>query len=170
VEFEEYVSARGQELVRLGFTVSGDYQRAEDLAQIALMQAFRSWRKVRKVDDPHNYVRRTLINAYLSMTRRRSFSEAPRAEIDPRRTVPDPAVDVVNSDSLWRALATLSARERVVLVLRYYEDLDDRTIAEVLGIKPSSVRATASRALATLRQSRIQNEATHSNRVDERLS
>ena len=47
MEFEEYVSARGQELVRLGFTVSGDYQRAEDLAQIALMQAFRSWRKVR---------------------------------------------------------------------------------------------------------------------------
>lgn len=164
MEFEEYVSARGQELVRLGFTVSGDYQRAEDLAQIALMQAYRSWRKVRKADDPHNYVRRILINAYLSMTRRRSFSEAPTADIDPRRTVPDPAADIVNSDDLWRALATLSARERVVLVLRYYQDLDDRTIGEVLGIKPSSVRATASRALATLRQTR------QSNRVDERLS
>lgn len=164
MEFEEYVSARGQELVRLGFTVSGDYQRAEDLAQIALMQAYRSWRKVRKADDPHNYVRRILINAYLSMTRRRSFTEAPTADIDPRRTVPDPATDIVNSDDLWRALATLSARERVVLVLRYYQDLDDRTIGEVLGIKPSSVRATASRALASLRQTR------HTNRVDERLS
>jgi RNA polymerase sigma-70 factor (sigma-E family) len=164
VEFEEYVSARGQELVRLGFTVSGDYQRAEDLAQIALMQAYRSWRKVRKADDPHNYVRRILINAYLSMTRRRSFSEAPTADIEPPRTVPDHATDIANSDDLWRALATLSPRERVVLVLRYYQDLDDRTIAEVLGIKPSSVRATASRALASLRQTR------HSNRVDERLS
>ena len=39
-----------------------------------------------------------------------------------------------------------------MLVLRYYQDLDDRTIADVLGIKPSSVRATASRALATLRK------------------
>jgi RNA polymerase sigma-70 factor (sigma-E family) len=164
VEFEEYVSARGQELVRLGFTVSGDYQRAEDLAQIALMQAYRSWRKVSKADDPHNYVRRILVNEYLSMTRRRSFSEAPTAEIDPRRTVPDPANDIANSDDLWRALATLSARERVVLVLRYYQDLDDRMIADVLGIKPSSVRATASRALASLRKTR------HSNRVDERLS
>jgi RNA polymerase sigma-70 factor (sigma-E family) len=164
VEFEEYVSARGQELVRLGFTVSGDYQRAEDLAQIALMQAFRSWRKVRKADDPHHYVRRILINAYLSMTRRRSFSEAPTAELDPHRTVPDHATDIVNSDDLWRALAALSARERVVLVLRYYQDLDDRTIADVLGIKPSSVRATASRALATLRETR------QSQRIDERLS
>jgi RNA polymerase sigma-70 factor (sigma-E family) len=164
VEFEEYVSARGQELVRLGFTVSGDYQRAEDLAQIALMQAFRSWRKVRKADDPHHYVRRILINAYLSMTRRRSFSEAPTAEIDSPHTVPDPATGIVNSDDLWRALAALSARERVVLVLRYYQDLDDRTIADVLGIKPSSVRSTASRALATLRATR------QSQRIDERLS
>ena len=164
MEFEEYVSARGQELVRLGFTVSGDYQRAEDLAQIALMQAFRSWRKVRKADDPHHYVRRILINEYLSMTRRRSFSEAPTADLDPQRTVPDHASDIANSDDLWRALAALTARERVVLVLRYYQDLDDQTIADVLGIKPSSVRATASRAVAALRKAR------ESHRVDERLS
>ena len=164
MEFEEYASARGQDLVRLGFTVSGDYQRAEDLAQIALMQAFRTWRRVRRADDPHNYVRRILVNSYLSMTRRRSFSEAPAAELDIDRTVPDPATGIVNSDDLWRALATLSARERVVLVLRYYQDMDDRTIADVLGIKPSTVRATASRALASLRRTR------QSHRVDERLS
>ncbi|MDX6294131.1 MAG: hypothetical protein QOH50_3206 [Kribbellaceae bacterium] len=164
MEFEEYASARGQDLVRLGFTVSGDYQRAEDLAQIALMQAFRTWRRVRRADDPHNYVRRILVNSYLSMTRRRSFSEAPAAELDTDRTVPDPATGIVNSDDLWRALAALSARERVVLVLRYYQDMDDRTIADVLGIKPSTVRATASRALASLRRTR------QSHRVDERLS
>ncbi|HWD80724.1 MAG TPA: sigma-70 family RNA polymerase sigma factor, partial [Kribbella sp.] len=134
-----------------------------DLAQIALMQAFRSWRKVRKADDPHHYVRRILINAYLSMTRRRSFSEAPTADLDPQQTVPDHAAGIANSDGLWRALARLSARERVVLVLRYYQDLDDQTIADVLGIKPSSVRATASRALAALRK------AQESHRVDERL-
>ncbi|MFD7160178.1 SigE family RNA polymerase sigma factor [Kribbella sp. NPDC059898] len=163
MEFEEYVSARGQELVRLGFTVSGDYQRAEDLAQIALMQAFRKWRKVRTADDPHHYVRRILVNEYLSMTRRRSFSEAPTADLDPQRTVPDHATGIANSDGLWQALARLSARERVVLVLRYYQDLDDQTIADLLGIKPSSVRATASRALAALRKTQ------ESHRVDERL-
>lgn len=163
MEFEEYASARGQDLVRLGFTVSGDYQRAEDLAQIALMQAFRNWRRVQRTEDPHNYVRRILVNSYLSMTRKRSFTEAPAADIDSDRTVPDPAIDIVNSDDLWRALARLSARERVVLVLRYYQDMDDRTIADVLGIKPSSVRATASRALASLRTARQYS------RVDERL-
>jgi RNA polymerase sigma factor (sigma-70 family) len=77
--------------------------------------------------------------------------------------VPDPATDIVNADDLWRALATLSDRERVVLVLRYYQDLDDRTIADLLDIKPSSVRSTASRALATLRKTR------QSHRVEERL-
>ena len=164
MEFEEYASARGQELVRLGYTVSGDYQRAEDLAQIALMQAFRTWRRVQRADDPHSYVRRILINSYLSMTRRRSFSEAPAAELDNDRAVPDPADEVVDSDDLWRALRVLPARERVVLVLRYYQDMDDRTIADVLGIKPSSVRATASRALASLRRT------DRSQRVDERLS
>ncbi|WP_328991268.1 SigE family RNA polymerase sigma factor [Kribbella sp. NBC_01245] len=163
MEFEEYASARGQDLVRLGFTVSGDYQRAEDLAQIALMQAFRNWRRVQRTEDPHNYVRRILVNSYLSMTRKRSFTEAPAADIDSERTVPDPAIDIVNSDDLWRALARLSARGRVVLVLRYYQDMDDRTIADVLGIKPSSVRATASRALASLRTARQYS------RVDERL-
>lgn len=157
MEFEEYVSARGQDLVRLGFTVSGDYQRAEDLAQIALMQAFRKWRKVRAADDPHHYVRRILVNEFLSMTRRRSFSEAPTADVDLRRTVPDHAADIADSDDLWRALATLTARERVVVVLRYYQDLDDQTIADLLGIKPSTVRATASRALAALRKARESN-------------
>lgn len=169
MEFEEYVSARGQELVRLGFTVSGDYQRAEDLAQIALMQAFRKWRKVRNADDPHHYVRRILVNEFLSMTRRRSFSEAPIADLDPQHTVPDHATGIANSDDLWRALATLSPRERVVLVLRYYQDLDDQTIADVLGIKASSVRSTASRALASLRQRPAYAEARDSHRVNERL-
>jgi RNA polymerase sigma-70 factor (sigma-E family) len=163
VEFDEYAAARGQDLVRLGFTVSGDYQRAEDLAQIALMQAFRHWRRVQRTEDPHSYVRRILVNSYLSMTRKRSFTEAPTADIDTEHTVPDPAIDIVNSDDLWRALARLSARERVVLVLRYYQDMDDRTIADVLGIKASSVRATASRALAALRAAR------QFSRVDERL-
>lgn len=163
MEFEEYASARGRDLVRLGFTVSGDYQRAEDLAQIALMQAFRKWRRVQRADDPHSYVRRILVNAYLSMTRRRSFTEAPSAELDTDRTVPDPAIEIVASDGLWRALGTLSPRERVVLVLRYYQDMDDRTIADVLDIKPSTVRSTASRALASLRQT------SHCHRVDERL-
>jgi RNA polymerase sigma-70 factor (sigma-E family) len=162
VEFDEYAAARGQDLVRLGFTVSGDYQRAEDLAQIALMQAFRHWRRVQRTEDPHSYVRRILVNSYLSMTRKRSFTEAPTADIDTEHTVPDPAIDIVNSDDLWRALARLSARERVVLVLRYYQDMDDRTIADVLGIKASSVRATASRALAALRAAR------QFSRVDER--
>jgi len=72
------------------------------------------------------------------------------------RTVPssdgaDPAQRLVERDSVWRMLHLLPPRARAVLVLRYYEDADDATIATLLGMAPASVRATASRALATLR-------------------
>ena len=55
-------------------------------------------------------------------------------------------------DALWRLLATLPTRMRTVLVLRYFEDMDDAAIAQTLGLAVSSVRSTASRALAVLRE------------------
>jgi RNA polymerase sigma factor (sigma-70 family) len=53
---------------------------------------------------------------------------------------------------LWRDLSRLPGRQRAVLVLRYYEDLDDATIAEILGCTPVTVRTHALRALTTLRE------------------
>jgi DNA-directed RNA polymerase specialized sigma24 family protein len=65
----------------------------------------------------------------------------------------DPAVGVVDRDEVRRALAGLAPRARTVLVLRYYTDLDDAAIADSMGLASSTVRATASRALAVLRAS-----------------
>jgi RNA polymerase sigma-70 factor (sigma-E family) len=151
MEFDEYVATRGRQLVRLGYTLTGDHQHAEDLAQVALTKAYRHWRRIRRGDDPHVYVRRVLVNSFASLVRKRSSGETPKAEVDPGGAAPDPADALAEQDILWRALATLTPRERVVIVLRFYEDLDDTAIAEVLGIKTTTVRSTASRGLASLR-------------------
>ena len=151
MEFDEYVAARGQQLVRLGYVLSRDHHSAEDLAQTALMHAYRHWRRVRRMDDPHAYVRRTLVNAHLSASRRSSTRETPVVTAQSGPSEPDPAIALAEHDAMWRALAGLTRRERSVLVLRYYEDLDHASIAAVLGIKESTARATVSRALAALR-------------------
>ncbi|GAA3584665.1 SigE family RNA polymerase sigma factor [Kribbella ginsengisoli] len=151
MEFDEYVAARGQQLVRLGLVLSSDHHRAEDLAQTALMNAYRHWRRVRAMDDPHAYVRRILVNAYLATTRRSSSHETSSELDDVQHQEPDPSLALVEHDAMWQMLATLPTRERTVVILRYYEDLDYAAIATLLGIKDSTARASVSKALASLR-------------------
>ena len=150
--FEEYVAERGRSLVRLAYVLTGDAQRAEDLTQTALTDAYRHWRTVAAAGSPDAYVRRMLVNAHLDWHRRRSSTERPAdlsAHEPPADT--DPADGIAARDELRQALSTLAPRARTVLVLRYYADLDDTAIAEAMGITAGAVRGTASRALAALR-------------------
>ncbi len=150
MQFEDYVAARGQALLRFAFVLTRDADIAEDLVQTALAQAYRHWRKVGRAEYPDAYVRRILVNAHLGWRRRRSWGERPTGE-DLDGFVLDHADAIVSQDAARRLLDHLSPRARTVLVLRYYADLDDQEIASMLGLAPSSVRATASRALAALR-------------------
>jgi RNA polymerase sigma-70 factor (sigma-E family) len=156
VTFEQFVAAQGRALLRLAFVLTGDRHLAEDLTQTALADAYRHWRKVTAADDPAAYVRRMLVNAHLSWRRRRSSSERP-TEIDDVRAGPgpEPGDALAGRDQMRRLLAGLAPRARTVLVLRYYADLDDAAIAEAMGVSPSAVRATASRALAGLRTTAV---------------
>lgn len=163
VGFDEYVAARGQALLRFAHVLTGDAHLAEDLTQTALAQAYRHWRRVAAADHPDAYVRRVLVNAHLSRRRRRSSSEVPTedpAEVRTGAAAPDHADAVATDDQARRLLAGLAPRARTVLALRYYDDLDDAAIAELMGVTVSSVRATASRALAALRTQRATDTAT----------
>ncbi len=152
VEFEQFVAEQGTSLLRLAYVLTGNSHSAEDLVQSALIDAYRHWRKVTSARSPNAYVRRVLINAHLDRARRRSSTELPTNFMGTTQSVsPDHADAVVSRDQLQRTLATLAPRARTTLVLRYFEDLDDHAIAELMGVTPSAVRATASRALATLR-------------------
>lgn len=153
VEFDEWVTARSPALLRSAYLMCGDRHLAEDLVQSALLKAFRHWHRVLSADSPEAYVRGIVVKEFLSWRRRRSSREQP-VERPPEPSYDDPAlaaVDPVARDRVWALLATLPPRQRVVLVLRLYEDLDDPTIARVLGCAGATVRSLASRGLATLR-------------------
>lgn len=152
MKFDEYVTEQGQSLLRLAYVLTSDAHRAEDLTQTVLVDVFRKWHKVAAAEHPDAYVRRMLINRHLDWHRRRSSTEQPTdlATWEPTGS-PDLAENVASRDELREALATLATRARTALVLRYYADMDDQAIAEAMNISVSTVRATASRALATLR-------------------
>jgi RNA polymerase sigma-70 factor (sigma-E family) len=158
VTFEEYVAERGKALLRLAYVLVRDRQLAEDMTQTALAHAYRRWRRVESAGQPDAYVRRILVNTFLDARRRRSSTEVP-IEVSAQLPAPtnDPADDVAERDRIRRLLDTLAPRARTVLVLRYYADMDDASIADLLGVSLSGVRATAARALQVLRDGRAQD-------------
>jgi RNA polymerase sigma-70 factor (sigma-E family) len=149
--FEEYVTVRGAALVRFARVLVGDRHRAEDLVQDVLARAYLRWDRITRRDDPDVYVRQAIVNAARSWWRRRSNHEIPTDEPVDRALPGDVGADTVQRDELWRHIQHLPARQRAVLVLRYYEDFDDDAIAAVLGCTRTTVRTHAMRALDRLR-------------------
>ncbi|MDG4805898.1 SigE family RNA polymerase sigma factor [Micromonospora sp. WMMD1120] len=150
--FEEYVSSRGPALVRLARLLTGDEHRAEDLTQEVLSRAYVQWRRIARADRPDVYVRRMLVNANISWWRRRSSREVVVDTFADRPHRVDVGGEAADRDEMWRLIHALPDRQRAVLVLRYYEDLDDATIAQILDCSPVTVRTHAMRALANLRE------------------
>jgi RNA polymerase sigma-70 factor (sigma-E family) len=156
IDFEEFVSARGGALVQTAYLLTGDQAAAEDLVQIALMRTYAKWEQV---DHPLSYTRRAVLNAFLDGRRRprreipsRSYAAAVADEHADGQSV---ATRIATREALWQVVLALPPRERAVVVLRYYEDLDDHEIATALRIRHSTVRATVSRALARLRRAHL---------------
>jgi RNA polymerase sigma-70 factor (sigma-E family) len=149
--FEEYAAARAAALVRFAALLTGDVHRAEDLVQDALAKAYLRWSHIRRADNPDVYVRRLLVNASRSWWRRRSNHEMPVEHHPDAELAGDVSVEVTERVSMHRLMAALPHRQRSVLVLRYYEDLDDATIAAVIGCGEATVRTHAMRGLNALR-------------------
>jgi RNA polymerase sigma-70 factor (sigma-E family) len=152
ITFEQFVTTRLRQLVGLAVSLcSGDRPQAEDLVQEVLLKAHRRWDRMAPDRDPYSYVRRMVVNEYLSWRRRwgRMLPSQNLPDVIP--DAPDPATTYADRTVLDAALATLAKRQRAVLVLRYYDGLTDREIAEVLGCSVGTVRGYASRALAAMR-------------------
>lgn len=144
-----FVRRCGLELLRFAYLLCGDRQRAEDLLQEVLLAMYRRFPETLPLSNPVGYARRALANANVSRARRASSREVV-TDLLPEQRAPE-ASDPAERDGLWRALRRLPARQRTVLVLRFYADATDRDIAEALGCRPGTVRSLASRGLATLR-------------------
>jgi RNA polymerase sigma-70 factor (sigma-E family) len=151
--FEDYVAHRGDVLLRFAYVLSGDRYQAEDLVQEVLARVYPRWHRLSYLVQPDAYLRTAIVRQFVSWRRRRASREASLAGLpEPAATGPDAASEHAARDEMWRLLATLPRRQRAVLVLRFYEDLPDGSIAEVLGCRPATVRVHAARALTRLRQ------------------
>lgn len=150
--FHEFVRTRSDALLRFAFLLCGDRHRAEDFTQEALIRCHRRWRAVERGGAPEPYVRKAILRQFLSWRRLKSSAEKMADRFDEVAAPADTAQQVADRDEMWHALAGLPRRQRAVLVLRYYEDLPDAQVAELLGCSAATVRVHASRALARLRE------------------
>ena len=139
--------------VRLAFLLTGERTHAEDLAQEAFVRCVGRFRHLRRPEAFDAYFRRSIVNLHTSGLRRRKLEREWLAREGPasaRRVSSQP--DVGGREDLWRALATLPARQRAALVLRHYEDLSERETAEVLGCSVAAVKSLVARGSETLRE------------------
>jgi RNA polymerase sigma-70 factor (sigma-E family) len=159
VEFERFVDGCAGELLRTAYLIVWDLAEAEDLVQDTLLRVARRWPRVRRMDQPAAYARRILVNLAIDDGTRRSRR---RDELEQ----PDGAALDIHTDEaatrafgaldaraeLIDALAVLPPRQRAVLVLRYFEDLSEAQTAQTLNCSVGTVKSTASRGLARLRE------------------
>jgi RNA polymerase sigma-70 factor (sigma-E family) len=155
VTFEQYARRRLPLMLGTARAMCGDAGLAEDLVQDVLIKLHARWAMISALDAPDAYVRRMLVNEFISW--RRKWSRL-IPHVNPsllrsgyRGGEDDPATMHAVRDALFREIRRLPARQRVVIGLRYFADLSDDQIAEALGCSRSTVRVHAARALAALR-------------------
>jgi RNA polymerase sigma-70 factor (sigma-E family) len=153
----EFVLTRGPALSRTAYLLTGDHQLAEDLLQQALAKTAAHWRRVQAGGNPEGYVRRVMVNERTSWWRRRRYVEVAGPAADevlaagPAPGTSDEAEAAVRRISLRRALAALPARQRAVIVLRFFEDLTEAQTADVMGSSVGTVKSQTHAALQRLR-------------------
>ncbi len=152
--FEEFVALRLGALTRYATVVTWDPHLAEDITQDVLVRAQARWSRIGRLDAPEQYVKRMVLNEFLSWRRRK----AAQLVFVPKETlegmvphVPDRTGAVDDRDATRRLIAGLPPKQRAAVALRYYEDLTDEQIAALLGCRTGTVRSYLSRALAALR-------------------
>lgn len=148
--FEEYAGAAWPSLYRYAYLLTGNHADAEDIAQQTLLKAYRSWSRVERSDSPPAYLRQILTNTYLSQRRPKARHLELLTDAPPEtghRTAAGPEDRL----ALWPHVKSLPPRQRAVIVLRYYEDLSEQEIADVLGCSRGNVKSTAHHALRSLR-------------------
>lgn len=146
---ETFLASRGTALLRTAVLLAGSREAGEDLLQLALERALRRWHRLD--DDPDAYLRRTLY--HLAVDRWRWRMRHPEIDLDTdlADSGRDLATEVDLRDALVQALAELPARQRAVLVLRYFEELTEAEIADTLGCSAGAVKSAAARGLQRLR-------------------
>ena len=141
--------------VRLAYLLTGDRALAEDLVQDAFVKLAGRLVHLRDPAAFEAYLQRTVVNLSRSHFRRRkverAYLEREGREVG-NRTAAAPDRSLGDRDELWRAMDGLSQRQRTAVVLRFYEDLSEQRVAELLRCRPGTVKSLVSRGLQTMRE------------------
>lgn len=158
-DFARLYAAHHADALRLAYLLCGNRERAEDAVAEAFVRVYRQMARG-DIREPRAYVRRAVVNEINSRFRRLALErrEAQKRSGDDRG-VRTPDVDIVEHDRMFAALRQLSPRQRAAVVLRFYEDLPEKQIAEAMGISVGTVKSTLSRGLERLRD--LVDEGVH---------
>jgi RNA polymerase sigma-70 factor (sigma-E family) len=151
-EFAEFAGAVARELRGTALLMCGDWHRAEDATQEALMRLYIAWPRLERGNGLRRYARMAVISAVLDQGKRPWRRERTVDDL-PQVSVSDHSHDVDDRTAVLGALSRLPARQRACVVLRYYADLSVEDTAAVLDISPGTVKSQTSRALVTLQSS-----------------
>jgi RNA polymerase sigma-70 factor (sigma-E family) len=162
--FDDYLSQDAHRLLRLAYLLTGNHHDAEDLVQDSLIKIHRHWRRVQAANSTSAYCRKVLLNQYLASKRRRTLPTTPLSQVEATSpTIPQDAV--IEREALRRALLELPERQRAVIVLKHYGELDAAQIGDLLGITESSVRSALARGLESLRVTLKVQEAENNDAI-----
>jgi RNA polymerase sigma-70 factor (sigma-E family) len=165
--FDEFARTQLPALLRFAKALCVDRGTAEDVLQEVLLRASARWDEIGQLDRPDAYVRRMIVNEYLSW-RRKWARLIPHSTVPGEPQEPDPARRVADRTQLIGEIGRLPRRQRAVVVMRYYGGLSDAEIAADLGCSQGTVRSHLSRALASLRVQISHEEEV--GEADERLA
>lgn len=147
---EALYQAQAPGLIRLAHVMLGDRPAAEDVVQEAFCGLYRHWEHLTGPDRALSYVRSSVLNGCRSSLRRQAVRRALVIFQPPAASAEASVLSGEERQEVMHAVRHLPARQREVLVLRFYLDLADDEIARLMNIRPSSVRSAAARALEAL--------------------
>jgi len=158
-DFKAWVVARREPLRRSAYLMCGDWFLADDLVQEAVGRVYAVWPRVSVRGAPDSYARRVVVNLLVDHRRRAWRREVPHDELPDRA---DAAADDTSlRDDVLHALAAVPAKQRAVLVLRFWEDLSVEETASVMSCSTGNVKSQTSRGLANLRAALAAQGSTH---------
>jgi RNA polymerase sigma-70 factor (sigma-E family) len=150
-QYGDFVVARAAPLVRFAFLLCGDWHRAEDTVQSALVKLYLAWPRLNRLDAVEPYVRRIILRVLADNGRLARFRKERLSDQLPERPAADGSDAADDRMVLLSALAALPPRQRAVVVLRFWEDQSIEQCADVLGCSKGTVKSQAARGLQTLR-------------------
>jgi RNA polymerase sigma-70 factor (sigma-E family) len=149
--FTRFVGETSEQLFRTAYLLSGDLADAEELLQDVLVHLYPKWNKVVAADYPIAYVRRSLINRFMTSRRGPGRLKSPFGAFGNSAIESDDLAQLLDRAEIADLLASTSPKQRAAIVLRYFDDLPDGDIASVLGCRVATVRSLVSRGLLAMR-------------------